>query len=1457
MPTTITWDTNEASDSRVDYGTSPSSLTSSQSDAALGTSHSIELTGLAPNTTYHYRVTSADGASNSTTDPGGAQAPRSFTTPGASLTDTTVADFSAGATGADGYVSQTADGEVMLRPTVGEEFSGALVLPTGWSSATWESQGGGAGGSATVSGGSLHVNGAFAGTNATFGPGRSLEFTATFGGAPFQHVGFSDNFNSVWAIFSTNTTSDQVFARTNTGSGATNTPIPGSLVGSEHRYRIEWAANEVRFYVDGSLVATHAATFGPAMSALASDFNSGGPEASVNWLRISPYPASASFDSRILDAGQQVSWQALSWSADTPANTGVALSVRAGNTPTPDGSWSAFSPVASSGGSIGGSSRYLQYRAVLSSSDPGQSPSLSEVSASYGTGSDTTAPTITQRTPADGATGVGQATNVAVAFSEPMNPTTIDTSSVRLRAQGAGSDVPASVSYAGNTATLDPNTDLLPGTTYEVTVAGTVEDANGNPLGADDTWTFTTAGLSLIDTTSADFGAGTTGADTYVSQTENGEVTLKPTAGAEFEGAALPGDWTSAPWSSGGAATVAGGRLHVDGASAGTTATYGAGRSLEFVATFTAAPFQTAGFATDLNDPPWATFSTKGDSLFYARTHNGAASTDTPLPSSLLGSPHRYRIEWAAGEVRFFVDDSPVATHTLSFAGNMRPLTSDFNPGGPELSLDWLRMSPYPASGSFDSRVFDAGQNADWGALAWDSAAPAGTAVALSVRTGDTPTPDGGWTAFTPIASSGADIPGSSRYIQYRAALSSGDAGTTPSLGEVSIGYAAGAPDVTPPTISQRTPAANATGVAADANVAVQFSEAMNPATIDGSSMRLRKQGAAADVPANVSYAGATATLDPDADLDPSAVYEVTVAGSVEDASGNALGAADSWTFTTAGQAIGFTDTTVADFSAGSTGADTYVSQTQDGEVTLKPTVGEEFSGGPALPVGWGGGPWTGGDSTVSGGGLHVDGAFARTIATYGSGHSLEFVANFGGQTNQHAGFAVDLNDSPNWAIFSVRFDGTFRARTNNNGSATESAPLSSSLLGSPHLYRIEWDATEVRYYVDGALVDTHAANFGATQMRPIASELTAGGPELSLDWLRMSPYPASGSFDSRVFDAGQSADWGSLTWDAATPAGTGVALSVRTGNTSTPDGSWSAFTPIAASGGAIPGNTRYAQYRAELSSSDPSKTPVLSQVAFNGTQDINPVAVNDTKTVAEDSGASSIDVLANDTDPDGGTKQIASVTQPDNGSVEIAGDNLSLTYEPDADYCNEPGPEPTDDFTYTLNGGSQATVAVTVDCADDNPVAVNDTKTVAEDSGASSIDVLANDTDPDNGTKQIAAVTQPDNGSVEIAGDNLSLTYEPDANYCNEPGPEPTDDFTYTLNGGSQATVAVTVDCADDNPVAVNDTKTVAEDSGASSIDVLANDTDPDAAPSRDRRGHAGPTTAPSQIAGDNLADL
>ncbi len=190
------------------------------------------------------------------------------------------------------------------------------------------------------------------------------------------------------------------------------------------------------------------------------------------------------------------------------------------------------------------------------------------------------------------------------------------------------------------------------------------------------------------------------------------------------------------------------------------------------------------------------------------------------------------------------------------------------------------------------------------------------------------------------------------------------------------------------------------------------------------------------------------------------------------------------------------------------------------------------------------------------------------------------------------------------------------------------------------------------------------------------------------------------------------------------------------------------------------------------------------------------PVAVDDSATVGEDSGANAIDVLANDTDIDGGPKTISSASDPANGTVVVALDGLSLTYQPDADYF---GP---DSFTYTLNGGSTATVNVTVTNVNDDPVANDDSTTVAEDSGANAVDVLANDNDgPDVGeTLTVTAVTQGANGAVAITGGGTGLSYTPDADFFG------TDSFTYTIgdgNGGTAtATVNVTVTNVNDAPV-------------------------------------------------------
>ncbi|MBL8788063.1 MAG: tandem-95 repeat protein, partial [Deltaproteobacteria bacterium] len=214
------------------------------------------------------------------------------------------------------------------------------------------------------------------------------------------------------------------------------------------------------------------------------------------------------------------------------------------------------------------------------------------------------------------------------------------------------------------------------------------------------------------------------------------------------------------------------------------------------------------------------------------------------------------------------------------------------------------------------------------------------------------------------------------------------------------------------------------------------------------------------------------------------------------------------------------------------------------------------------------------------------------------------------------------------------------------------------------------------------------------------------------------------------------------------------------------------------------------------------------------------PVARNDAITVAEDSGATIVDVLANDTEPDGQAMTVTAVTQPQNGSVTLV--NGVVRFTPNADFSGQTS------FGYTVSDAlgktASATVNVTVTPVNDPPVAVNDTLTVAEDAAATIVNVLANDRDADNDTLTVTSVTQPQNGVVSLNGGVVRFT--PLANFNG------TTTFNYTVSDGqttANATVTVTVTPVNDAPVAVNDQVSVPSGSGATVIEVLQNDTDVD----------------------------
>ncbi len=112
-------------------------------------------------------------------------------------------------------------------------------------------------------------------------------------------------------------------------------------------------------------------------------------------------------------------------------------------------------------------------------------PSTQVVTITY----DTTQPTVVTVSPADGSTGVAVNANFGVAFSEAMNPSTVNTSTFLV-----DNGVTGTVSYdtATYTAMLVPSSPLANNTTYTATLTADIQDAVGLPLAGNYTWSIST-----------------------------------------------------------------------------------------------------------------------------------------------------------------------------------------------------------------------------------------------------------------------------------------------------------------------------------------------------------------------------------------------------------------------------------------------------------------------------------------------------------------------------------------------------------------------------------------------------------------------------------------------------------------------------------------------------------------------------------------------------------------------------------------------------------------------------------------------------------------------------------------------------------------------------------------------------------------------------------------------------
>lgn len=222
------------------------------------------------------------------------------------------------------------------------------------------------------------------------------------------------------------------------------------------------------------------------------------------------------------------------------------------------------------------------------------------------------------------------------------------------------------------------------------------------------------------------------------------------------------------------------------------------------------------------------------------------------------------------------------------------------------------------------------------------------------------------------------------------------------------------------------------------------------------------------------------------------------------------------------------------------------------------------------------------------------------------------------------------------------------------------------------------------------------------------------------------------------------------------------------------------------------------------------------------------PVAIADTYTTNEDTALNvtvagpPAGVLGNDTDPNVPSALPLTanlVTNTTNGTLTLALDG-SFIYTPNANFYG------TDTFMYfAKNSGTTAapgldnpnstpaTVTITVVAVPDNPVALNDTYTTAEDTALKATlpisSVLVNDSDVDCpgptsagcGVLTAAVQTTTVNGTLVLNPDG-TFTYTPSANFNG------TDTFTYIATSSADgatsalATVTITVTAVNDAPV-------------------------------------------------------
>ncbi len=506
--------------------------------------------------------------------------------------------------------------------------------------------------------------------------------------------------------------------------------------------------------------------------------------------------------------------------------------------------------------------------------------SVFQTADASGSGSDTTAPTITGFSPTGGSTSVAVNAPVTVTFNETMTASTITTSTILLRT-AAGVQVTATIAYNGatNTATLTPSSPLAYSTSYTITVKGGfpgVKDLAGNPLAVDATSSFTTAAapdLTPPTVTAMSPGSEATDVATNVVPTITFSEAL--TASTVTSSTVFLRDSNGATVAS----TVA-------YSAANNTATITPNVALANSASYTVV---VRGGASGVKDAA-------GNALAADVTSSFTTVVAAPAPVSLWTSPTPAIVDSGDKQavelgVKFTSDVSGQITGLRFYkaAGNT----------GTHIANLWSASGQLLATATFNSETASGWQQVSF---ATPVAITAGTTYVASYNAGK-----GHYSVSRSYFNS--QFTSGPLHVQASGGVYRYGSSAMPNQTYQGSNYwvdvllsTAPQADVTPPTVAAFSPANGATNVAINAVATVTFSEAMTASTINATTVTL--MDGSATVAASVTYNAATntATLTPNSGLSNARTYSVVVKGGasgVKDVAGNALAANATASFTT------------------------------------------------------------------------------------------------------------------------------------------------------------------------------------------------------------------------------------------------------------------------------------------------------------------------------------------------------------------------------------------------------------------------------------------------------------------------------------------------------------------------------------------------------------------------------